>query len=111
DLVEEIVGDIEDEHDETAQQVRTLEPGVYSADARTDLEDFRTLTGIDLNLSGTDEAFDTLGGLVVSLLGRVPQRGEIVAHPAGYLFEVVEADPRRVKRLRIRPVPPQAEPV
>ncbi len=111
DLVEEIVGDIEDEHDETAQQVRTLEPGVYSADARTDLEDFRALTGIDLNLSGTDEAFDTLGGLVVSLLGRVPQRGEIVAHPAGYLFEVVEADPRRVKRLRIRPVPPQAEPV
>lgn len=109
DLVEEIVGDIEDEHDETAQQVRTLEPGVYSADARTDLEDFRTLTGIDLNLPDTEEEFDTLGGLVVSLLGRVPQRGEIVAHPAGYLFEVMEADPRRVKRLRIRSAPPQAE--
>lgn len=106
DLVEEIVGDIEDEHDETAQQVRTQEPGVYTADARTDLEDFRELTGIDLNLSETEEEFDTLGGLVVSLLGRVPQRGEIVSHPAGYLFEVLEADPRRVKRLRIHPTPP-----
>lgn len=103
DLVEEIVGDIEDEHDETAQQVRALEQGVYAADARTDLEDFKNLTGIDLKLPDTDEDIDTLGGLVVSLLDRVPQRGEIVPHPSGYEFEVMEADPRRIKRLRIRP--------
>jgi CBS domain containing-hemolysin-like protein len=103
DLVEEIVGDIEDEHDETAQQVRAQEHGVYAADARTDLEDFKNLTGIDLKLPDTDEDIDSLGGLVVSLLDRVPQRGEIVPHPSGYEFEVLEADPRRVKRLRIRP--------
>jgi len=108
DLVEEIVGDIEDEHDETAQQVRALEHGVYAADARTDLEDFKNLTGIDLKLPDTDEDIDSLGGLVVSLLDRVPQRGEIVPHPSGYEFEVLEADPRRVKRLRIRP--PQKTP-
>jgi CBS domain containing-hemolysin-like protein len=108
DLVEEIVGDIEDEHDETAQQVRALEQGVYAADARTDLEDFKNLTGIDLKLPDTDEDIDTLGGLVASLLDRVPQRGEIVPHPSGYEFEVMEADPRRIKRLRIRP--PQKPP-
>jgi CBS domain containing-hemolysin-like protein len=103
DLVEEIVGDIEDEHDETAQQVRALEQGVYAADARTDLEDFKNLTGIELKSPDTDEDIDTIGGLVVSLIDRVPQRGEIVPHPSGYEFEVLEADPRRIKRLRIRP--------
>jgi CBS domain containing-hemolysin-like protein len=110
DLVEEIVGDIEDEHDETAQQVRALENGVYAADARTDLEDFKALTGIELALPDTDEDIGTLGGLVVSLLDRVPQRGEIVPHPSGYEFEVMEADPRRIKRLRIRPPKKTPEP-
>lgn len=103
DLVEEIVGEIEDEHDETAQYVRAQENGVYLADARTDLEDFRNLTGIELKLPDTDEDIDTIGGLVVSLIDRLPQRGEIVPHPAGYEFEILEADPRRIKRLRIRP--------
>jgi CBS domain containing-hemolysin-like protein len=102
DIIEEIVGDIADEHDEEAQQVRKLEGGVYVADARVDLEDFREQTGIALTPEDADQEIDTLGGLVVSLLGRVPQRGEIVTHPSGYEFEVLEADPRRVKRLRIR---------
>ncbi|MEJ0027819.1 MAG: hemolysin family protein [Rhizomicrobium sp.] len=107
DIIEEIVGDIADEHDEDDQQVRKIEDGVYVADARVDLEDFRAQTGIALAPEDADQEVDTLGGLVVSLLGRVPQRGEIVAHPSGYEFEVLEADPRRVKRLRVRaPAPP-----
>ena len=71
-------------------------------DARTDLEDFRSQTGIALSPTDSEQEIETLGGLVVSLLGRVPQRGEIVSHPSGYEFEVLEADPRRVKRLRLR---------
>ncbi len=111
DIIEEIVGDIADEHDEESPQVRKVEDGVYVADARVDLEDFRTQTGIALAPEDADQEVDTLGGLVVSLLGRVPQRGEIVTHPSGYEFEVLEADPRRVKRLRIRaPAPPPDNP-
>ncbi len=110
DLVEEIVGDIDDEHDvDEAPQLRPLPNGVYDADARLDLEDFKEETGIALVPSDPDEEVDTLGGLVVSLLGRVPQRGEIVPYSSGYEFEVLEADPRRVKRLRIRPALPAAK--
>jgi CBS domain containing-hemolysin-like protein len=105
DVIEEIVGDIADEHDVEVQQVKKLEDGAWSADARTDLEEFKEETGIDLATGEDAEAVDTLGGLVVSLLGRVPQRGEIVPHPSGYEFEVLEADARRVKRLRIRKLP------
>jgi CBS domain containing-hemolysin-like protein len=103
DIIEEIVGDIADEHDEEAPHARPLPGGGWLADARIDLDDFKNETGIDLPHREGEADIDTLGGLVVSLLGRVPQRGEIVAHPLGYEFEVLEADPRRVKRLRIRP--------
>jgi hemolysin (HlyC) family protein len=103
DLIEEIVGDIADEHDEDAAPIRREADG-YIVDARVDLDDFQRETG--LNLAIDDEAeqdIDTMGGLVISLLGRVPQRGEIVAHPEGFEFEVLDADPRRIRRLRIRP--------
>ena len=103
DIIEEIVGDIADEHDEEAPHARPLPGGGFVADARIDLEDFKNETGIEFPLDETQADIDTLGGLVVSLVGRVPQRGEIVTHPVGYEFEVLEADPRRVKRLRIRP--------
>jgi len=106
DIIEEIVGDIADEHDDADVQLKVLDGGTYVADARTDLDDFKTQTGIDLGTEDSEEDVDTLGGLVVSLLGRVPQRGEIVAHPKGFEFEVLEADPRRVRRLRIRPPAP-----
>src|SRR6185437_5032569 len=99
DVIEEIVGDIADEHDEDAQQVRKTEDGAFVANAR-----------LDLAPEDPEQYIDTLGGLVVSLLGRVPQRGEIVAHPSGYQFEVLEADPRRVKRLRIRQPSAAADP-
>ena len=108
DVIEEIVGDIADEHDEDAAHIKKLEPGIWSADARTDLDEFKEQTGVDLATGEDAEEIDTLGGLVVSLLGRVPQRGEIVTHPSGYEFEVLEADARRVKRLRIRELPKAA---
>lgn len=101
DIIEEIVGDIADEHDEETPPLKR-EGDDFIADARLELEDFKTESGIDLATPETDVDVDSLGGLVVWLLGRVPQRGEIIAHPAGYEFEVLEADPRKVKRLRIR---------
>ncbi len=111
DLIEEIVGDIADEHDEDAVAVRADAAAAFVADARIDLDDFKSATGLALALEDEEaEDIDTLGGLVIYLLGRVPQRGEIVTHPAGYEFEVLEADPRRIKRLRIRPLTPEAPP-
>ena len=107
DLIEEIVGDIDDEHDvEEAPQLHAREDGGYDADARLDLEDFKAQTGIDLlPEEERDEEIDTLGGLAAALVGRVPQRGEIIPHPAGFEFEILEADPRRVKKLRLRKAP------
>jgi magnesium and cobalt transporter len=101
DIIEEIVGDIADEHDEVAPALKRDGNDVV-ADARLGLEDFKTETGIDLSIPEMGEDADSLGGLVVWLLGRVPQRGEIVTHPSGHEFEVLEADPRRIKRLRVR---------
>ncbi len=107
DLVEEIVGQIADEHDvDDAPRLTPRPDGGYDADARLDLTDFQEKTGIDLSVEGGD--VDTLGGLAVALTGRVPQRGEIVQHPTGFELEIVEADPRRVRRLRLRP--PTAKP-
>lgn len=106
DLVEEIVGDIDDEHDvDEEPQIVDRGDGSFIAEARVDLEDFKERTGIDLTGARSDEDVDTLGGLVFAELGRVPVRGEIVTLPAGYEVEVLEADPRRVKRLSLRPVP------
>ncbi len=101
DIIEEIVGDIADEHDEADVIVKQDGDGVV-ADARMDLDDFKLQTGHDLEVADGDQDIDSLGGLVTSLLGRVPQRGEIVAHPGGYEFQVLEADPRRVRRLRVK---------
>ncbi len=104
DIIEEIVGDIADEHDEVAIELKPDQDG-YIADARMDLDDFKAQTGHDfLGEDGEDDIerdIDSLGGLVVSLLGRVPQRGEIVTHPDGSEFRVLEADPRRVRKLRV----------
>jgi magnesium and cobalt transporter len=105
DIIEEIVGDISDEHDEVTAPLKP-EDGSYIADARMDLDDFKAETGHDFSGGESEEEaerdIDSLGGLVVSLLGRVPQRGEIVTHPDGSEFQVLEADPRRVRKLRIK---------
>lgn len=102
DLVEEIVGDIGDEHDiDETPDIIVRSDGKYDADARVTLEEFRDRTGIDLTNMEREEEVDTLGGVVAALLGRVPVRGEIVSHN-GVEFEILEADPRHTKRLRIR---------
>jgi len=106
DLVEEIVGEIEDEHDETERpRLRAEVDGMLVADARATIEEFEARYGPVLSDEEREDV-DTLGGLVFSLAGRVPGRGEIVRHGSGLEFEVVEADPRRVYLLRIRNLPP-----
>ncbi len=103
DLVEEIVGEIEDEHDRLeAPQVVELPDGTLELDARTPIDDLEQRIGCNLLPEEGDEDVETVGGLVFSLLGRVPRRGELMSHPAGVEFEVVDADARRVKRVRVR---------
>ncbi len=110
DLVEEIVGEIHDEHDVDERPMLVEKPGgVIEADARALVEDLEARVGFSLLPEDGDEDVDTLGGLVFSLAGRVPARGELIIHPAGLQFEVLEADPRRVKRLRIERVPAAPE--
>ncbi len=109
DLVEQIVGEIQDEHDvETAPLFVDRPGGVIEADARTPIAALESRLGFGLLAPGEDEDIDTLSGLVSSLAGRVPVRGELIVHGSGIEFEVVDADPRRVKRLRIRMVPQPA---
>jgi hemolysin (HlyC) family protein len=103
DLIEQVIGEIEDEHDIDEGQYWTQEkPGCYLADAKTPLEDFEAEIGQRLVDPDEDEEIDTLGGLVFVLTGRIPSRGEVIPHPDGPEFEVVDADPRRIKRLRVR---------
>ncbi|MEP2781798.1 MAG: hemolysin family protein [Pseudoruegeria sp.] len=102
DLIEQVIGEIEDEHDADADSFWVKEkPGCYLVEAKTPLQDFEAEIGKNLTDSLDEEEVDTLGGLVFLLTGRVPARGEMVAHPDGAEFEVVDADPRRIKRLRV----------
>lgn len=103
DLIEQVIGEIEDEHDAEEDQFWTVEnPGVYLALAKTPLDEFGAEIGINLVESVEDDEVDTLGGLVFVLAGRVPVRGEMVQHPDGPVFEIVDADLRRVTRIRVR---------
>jgi CBS domain containing-hemolysin-like protein len=107
DLVEEIVGEIEDEHDvDDEPRMKRRPDGALMADARLEIDDFEEQLGPILSDEEREEDIDTLGGLVFHLAGRVPARGELIEHPnSGIVFEVVQADPRRIKRLRIRNEP------
>ncbi|MGE0183050.1 MAG: hemolysin family protein [Parvularculaceae bacterium] len=109
DLVEEIVGDINDEHDDEIEPtIVARQGGGWEADGRVELDELADTTGI--TIEGDSDEVDTIGGLVVALAGRVPQRGEVLSHPTGYDFEVVEADARKVRKVRIRRTPPLTEP-
>ncbi|MDR7061124.1 CBS domain containing-hemolysin-like protein [Sphingopyxis sp. BE235] len=102
DLVEEIVGEIEDEHDdEPTALFAPGEGGCWEADARAELDDVGE--AIDPRLAEIEEDVDTLGGLAAVLAGHVPEVGEILVHPSGWRIEVIEADERRVHRLRLHP--------
>lgn len=103
DLIETVIGEIEDEHDEAeGAPFKEEKPGVFLAQSLTPLDEFETAIGMTLRTGEDDAEIDTLGGLVFLRTGRVPARGEIVTHESGVEFEVVDADPRRIKRLRVR---------
>ena len=109
DLVEEIVGEIEDEHDVADEPELMLDAdGNLDADARAPIEALEALAGSVFSEEERED-IDTLGGLVFSLAGRVPIRGELIRHASGLEFEIVDADPRRVKRLRVRGLPAPAD--
>ncbi len=103
DLIETVIGEIEDEHDEAEGAMwKEEKPGVFLVQSTAPLGEFENAIGLRLRSEEDDEDIDTLGGLVFLRTGRVPARGEIVAHESGVEFEVVDADPRRIKRLRVR---------
>jgi CBS domain containing-hemolysin-like protein len=112
DLLETLVGDIDDEHDEAAEDgvaPVAADADGWVADGRTPLEDLEAAIGqgVDLAPADLDEEIDTVAGLVNALAGRVPQRRETIDHPGGFMIEVLSADPRRVKRVRVRRTPAQ----
>jgi CBS domain containing-hemolysin-like protein len=109
DLVEEVVGDIADEHDVEDEPLIKSDPRLgLVADARTPISDLEKYLALELASEEQEEEVDTLGGLVFAIAGRIPARGELVRHPSGIEFEVLDADPRRIKKLRIH-LPPAAE--
>ena len=102
DLVETIVGDISDEHDEVqAAMVVERADGALDINARLPVEEFETRMGPVLSEDERDADIDTVGGLVFTLAGRVPAKGEVISHPSGIEFRVLDADPRRIRRLRV----------
>jgi CBS domain containing-hemolysin-like protein len=106
DVVEEIVGEIEDEHDiEEVGLLTMLDDGLWEADARLELDDLRE--AVDTRLTAEDDEVDTVGGLTFLLAGRILQPGESVEHPSGWRLESVDADARRIKRVRLHA--PEAE--
>jgi len=106
DLIEAVVGEIDDEHDEASvNRVVARGAGLYEAAGRAPLEDLEEALDTSLITADLDdEDIDTVGGLVSALAGRVPQRGEVIEHPGGFDFEILDADPRRVKQVRVRRV-------
>jgi CBS domain containing-hemolysin-like protein len=100
DVVEEIVGDIEDEHDEAeANRLVMLDDGLWEADARIEFDELAE--AVDSRLTWEEDEVDTLGGLVFLLAGRIPANGDCVVHPSGWRLEAIDADPRRILRVRL----------
>ena len=102
DLVEMVVGDIEDEHDDATEMMIVAEAdGTFVADARASLDEVKESLGVDLQYEESAEDIDTIGGFIVTLAGRVPARNELILGPGNLEFEILDADPRRIKRVRI----------
>ena len=104
DVVESIVGDIEDEHDETETPVHAAGDGGFIVEARAPLEAVSEAVGFDFASLADAEEVDTIGGLLTASAGRVPGRGEILKGPGDFEFEILDADPRRIKRLKLMPL-------
>ena len=105
DILEQIVGDITDEHDEANENLWEQEKqGVYLVQARASLEEFEKETGVKLPLPDDEDDIDTVGGLIFTLTSRVPSKGEVIKSEDGFEFEIVDADPRSIKKVRIRQV-------
>ena len=103
DLIETVIGEIEDEHDEEESDLwKEEKPGVYLMQSMAPLDDFEQAVGMRLRQTEEEADIDTVGGLVFLQIGRVPARGEIVTLDSGLVVEIVDADPRRIKRLRLR---------
>ncbi len=101
DIVEMVIGDVEDEHDNDEAMFSRTNDDVFLADARIELEEIAEAIGPDFDIKDRLEDVDTLGGLIFSALGRIPVRGELVQAVPGFEFQILEADPRRIKRVRI----------
>ena len=113
DVIEEIVGDIQDGDEKKSEpQIIFLGDHLYLADARLTLEEFEQKTQVNLTLPSGEDDIDTLGGYVIALIDHIPSRGELIRSPAGVEFEIVEADPRKLKKLKVRllPLPPTFPP-
>ncbi len=109
DVIEQIVGDIADEHDEPlAAQVITRPDGTLDVDARLPVEEFERHVGAVLSEEEREGEIDTVGGLILAIAHRIPARGETIAHPSGLEFRILEADSRRIRKVRVVP-PPRAE--
>ncbi len=103
DIIEQIVGEITDEHDETNETLWSQDkPGIFMVHARANLEDFERDTGVTLPMPEDEDDVDTIGGLIITHTARVPAKGEVIKTDEGFEFEIVEADPRRIKKVRIR---------
>ena len=103
DLIETVIGEIDDEHDDAEAAMWKMEkPGVFLVQGSAPLDEFEAAIGLRLRMDDDDADIDTIGGLVFLRNGSVPARGEIVPHESGAEFEVLEADPRKIKRLRVR---------
>jgi CBS domain containing-hemolysin-like protein len=101
DIVEMVVGDIDDEHDDEEVMFKRVSEDVFVADARVELEEIAEAIGPDFDIAEQVDEVDTLGGLIFSALGRIPVRGEVVQALPGFEFHILDADPRRIKRVRI----------
>ncbi|MFT9331949.1 MAG: hemolysin family protein [Acetobacter persici] len=111
DLIETIVGDIADEHDEPAATMITERPdGTYDVDPRCPVQEFEHQIGAILTASEKEAEIETIGGLVFRMAGHVPTRGEVLTHENGYVFRVLDADARHIRRVRVRKLPNAADP-